>query len=319
MQEFLFPILIGLSISIIAGLVFYIFKIRQLYLVQINFFDYGSIQNKDERILEFKVINRSRFTEEKIIVSLPIESSYELLGSDYANIIIEKNQVKISRLPKLTEITILVLAKEHSRSSGIHPEITSKMTKGTTLKKMAAVPLNYGDIFVAIVMAITVFLGTIYSTIYYLDYANGVKIQQEQEANKKILSRFAHLKDIGWQDNQIISYAKSELSKLYSDYELPISIKKISVNGKNTLVTFFINNKTIFDFDVTISLPTADKEDVKIKNINFASTKVCSNTSLEATSEFEVIKGTPKKVIYTVFVKFDNEIFKMEYVAKIDK
>lgn len=319
MQSILYTILITLSSSIVFAIIVYIFKIRQLYLVQINFFDYGNIQSRDEKILEFKIINKSKFVEEEIIVTLPMESCYELIGSDCANIIIDQNQIKLSRLPKLTEISILILAKDFSKSSNISPEITSKTTKGRTITKISDVPLTYGDLFIATVLVITFFVGTIYGTDYYIEYKKNTEILQKQETNKKTLARFAHLKSMGWGDEQIIKYAASDLSKLYSDYELPITIRKIEENGKRITVIFFINNKTIFDFNVTISLPQIDNKDVQIKNLRYDKANVAPNSSQEAISEFEITKGEPQNIIYTTFISFNNEILRMEFTANIKK
>lgn len=327
MNNTLFAITTGISISVIAGFVFYIFKIRQLYLVQTNFFNYGNLPNKDERILEFKILNRSKFSEEDIIVNLPLELEYDLIGSDYPNVIIKNNQIEISRLTKATEISILILVKGDFNFANILPVISSKTTKGSIIKKLSDVPQNYGNILLIISTVIVIFFVMSSGMDYYFEHKRNEEAKRNEETKRsgerekeKLLNQFEHLKNLGWDNKDIFEYATSNISKAYSVYELPIVVKDIKRNGKKISVIFLVVNKTIFNFDITISLPKF-KGESEFKNINYARGILSAKPHeiVEYQSEFEITKGNPETVSYDVYIKFGKDIFAMKYNLPLAK
>lgn len=99
-------IAIGIIVTLTGALLIYIFRIRQLYAVIPRFFAVSNLL-ENSKLVEIRIFNKSRISEEDIIVSLDSEIKCELVGSTCESISISNNKISIPRVSPGEMITQL--------------------------------------------------------------------------------------------------------------------------------------------------------------------------------------------------------------------
>ena len=138
-------ILTGVFIVLVAAVIIYIFKMRQLYLVNFHNFHYGPLSD-DGRVIELLVFNRSRSTEEDIVVELLPELKYSVVAFDSADTDVTGSQIRIKRIPPFSEFSVILLAEGSFIPEKIVSIFSSKAIKGKIIDKIEHVPSPYWNL-----------------------------------------------------------------------------------------------------------------------------------------------------------------------------
>ena len=293
-----------------GSLIVYIFKIRQLYVVKLLYFEYN-YQDKKENIYESTVINRGNSNEEDIEVVLPSKYSYYIISSTLSNINLNKNIISIERLAKKSEIRFLISINECIDFKNIDINLSSSSTKGKVIGQYRDVPHNYGSIalitlsFISI-LPIEFFLFELYDE--YKSYA--------------IVEEYKNLDKMGWDKKSIKEYGKSELSKAYSKVELPITIKDLKLIDNELVLVISTNNKTVYDLNIiSVDIESNGK---KLKNIihkNESYTNIYKITPSYCNNVFKYYfksQNDIDSVIIKVFFSINHEYINANIFKEID-
>lgn len=236
-------ILLGLVVTIFGSIVLYTFRVRQLYVVIPRLFSVSALTSKG-KIVEVRVFNKSRATEEDVIVSLSPDRTYEIVASTDSSPILDSNSIRIPRIPPGDDYSVLMLVEGGVFTKNEISTISSKATKGKLIEGVENVPPNTGSFVLGIVAFLFVLATPLAGVELYNQWKGSVK---ERERVEKIES-LSFLSDIGWES--LDEYALSNLSKSYSQGEFPLFQKKMERDGDVVIVTFAIVNKTAAPLEV---------------------------------------------------------------------
>lgn len=250
-------IAIGLVLFVLTSVVAYLFRMRQLYVASPKLFRHAPI-SKNGSLCELIVYNKGNQVEESIQVVLDPELKGELLASGSGDIALEGSTLKIERLHKGCEASVMLLIENGTLDSTKIVSISSKATKGSVLKKVTDVPPNFAKAFIFFVLVLGFFPAMIYGT-YAYDKIHGAYVRYQLKT--------AH--DLGW--SNLSKYYTSDLKKSYSNQEFPVRYlgRKTDVNKRNML-EFEAYNKTAVTLEITANKAESTPGDVT----NFSSADV---------------------------------------------
>lgn len=146
---------------IVAALLGWIRKSRLIALVP-RTFSYSNITDKGQ-LVEISIFNRGFKTEESIDVVLNPTYSYEILGSNSQDTLIDKNKIKISRIGPSDEVTALIVVEGGVFKKDDIDQILSKETKGKIVSKLEEVsptgPQRIGLVAFFVVVPVVIYTG----------------------------------------------------------------------------------------------------------------------------------------------------------------
>ena len=250
-------IAIGLVLFVLTSVVAYLFRMRQLYAALPKLFRHAPI-SKNGSLCELIVYNRGNQVEETIQVVLDPELKGELLASGSGDIALEGSTLKIDRLHKGCEASVMLLIENGTLDSTKIVSISSKATKGSVLKKVTDVPPNYAKAFIFFVVALGFFPAMIYGNYAY---------DRIHESYVRYQLKTAHA--LGW--SNLSKYFTSDLKKSYSSQEFPVRYlgRKTDVNERNML-EFEAYNKMAVPLKITANKAESAPLDVT----NFSSAEI---------------------------------------------
>ncbi len=250
-------IAIGLVLFVVTSIVAYLFRMRQLYVVVPKLFRHAQI-SQNGSLCELLVYNKGNQVEEDIQVTLDSELKGELLASSSSGISFDGSTLKIERLHKGMEASVVLLIERGLLDSAKIISVSSKGAKGRVVKKTSDMPPNYARAFLFLVFYVALIPVVLYGDkAYYRVKAAYVESQ--------LVSSYK----IGW--SNLGRYYDSDLRKSYSNQEFPI--KAIRGNGKidgSNMLEFEIYNKTALPMEVSVNRKMAPLGDIS----NFASVVV---------------------------------------------
>ncbi|OGO36562.1 MAG: hypothetical protein A2Z03_02680 [Chloroflexi bacterium RBG_16_56_8] len=294
---------IGIAIAgaMIAALVIYAFRVRQLYLLVPKMFGYSTLTEKG-KILELRAFNRGRSMEEEVHIDMPPALSYELIASDHPDVLLQKNKLVLSRVSPQSEVSIVLMAEGAIEAESFSPTINSKTTKGKVVKKQEEVPPNAG-IVVMSVGAFVLFIGLMFIIpSKWLDYQK----EQKEAEKREILGRYAFLEQAGWRG--LDHYIFSEARRSYSEIEFPMLFSSARRKGDNFEVQFLATNKTAAPLSVTAYFDT-EKGGVSVEGKKSAfdvSVPPMQSIPLVVSTEIPR-KLAAEKLFVTISFKFGEE------------
>jgi len=250
-------IAIGLVLFVLTSVVAYLFRMRQLYTAIPKLFRHAPI-SKNGSLCELIVYNKGNQVEESIQVVLDPELKGELLASGSGDISLEGSTLKIERLHKGCEASVMLLIENGTLDSSKIVSITSKATKGSVLKKVTDVPPNFAKAFIFSVVMLGFFPATIYGNYAY---------ERIHESYVRYQLKNAHA--LGW--SNLSKYYTSDLEKSYSSQEFPVRYLGRKTDAtKQNILEFEAYNKMAVTLEITANKTGSAPGDIT----NFSSVKI---------------------------------------------
>lgn len=292
--------------AILLPLATLLFNLRQLYLVPINFFEYGLIINKNERVFEFRIVNKSYFNEEDVKIVLPCGFIYEIICAT-SKIVLDVNEIRIDRIVRTSEVTVLLLVRGESNFHNSSIKLSSKKKSGKILDRSRSVPANFGLIAIVMSAIVALFACTNFCYDRYLS--------AQRNHEKLLIEEFHALKEIGWHDYEIVRYVNSSLATCYSKLEIPVVIKSFHANSNDVSITILSKNKTSFPMKITLSNPVIKGNNssraTPLEKIN--DIIVPPTMSVEHTFTFQFNSENPQSLTFNIFCTVDKEVYSMHH------
>jgi hypothetical protein len=249
-MEIIEKIGIGVIAAVIAGLVMYSFRIRQLYLLVPKMFGYSALTEKG-KIIEIRVFNRGRAMEEEVYIDMPTALTYELIAADHPDVRLDKNKLIFTRISPKSEVSMVLLVEGAIENESFSPSLSSKTTKGKVVKKLEEVPQNRGDSVLVIVITILFLSALFFLPVKWFDY-------HRKQKEEKIIKAYSFLKDDGWREYE--RALSSEVLAGYSGFEFPILFRSAKRKGNYIEVQFLAINKTAAPLQVTAFFENEEKD-----------------------------------------------------------
>jgi hypothetical protein len=249
-------IAIGIIVTLSGALLIYIFRLRQLYVLIPRLFSVSNLL-ENSKLVEVRIFNKSKISEEDIIVSLDSEISCELVGSTCESLSMINNKIKIPRVSPGDDYSALLSIEKGDLTKEKILSITSKNTKGKVLSKLEDLPPNFGNVILMILLFIAFATAPIAGIEYYQNYKKETAINSLKILVKK-----------NWSDYE--RYATSNFRKNYSDGEFPIYLSDVKRKKQNIMITFRLINKSASEMEVskTLNWPYKDLNPKPWENIS---------------------------------------------------
>lgn len=248
-------ILLGLVVTIIASVLLYAFRVRQLYVVLPCLFSESALTSTG-KLVEIRIFNKSRITEEEVLVELSPDRRYEIVASTDSTPILAKTTIRIPRIPPGDDLSVLIMVEGGNFTRDEISTISSKTTKGSIADGVEQVPPNAGTVILVIAFLLALVAIPIGGISTYQKWKEEVS---ERELVERIES-FASLIERGW--TSLERYALSDLSGNYNAGEFPLFQKSMMRDGDVIIVSFSIINKSAAPLAVraTPERPFADQD-----------------------------------------------------------
>lgn len=227
---------IALVAILLGGGIVAAFRARQLYFIIPNMLGHGGLTGRGQ-IVQFQMFNRARQMEEDVRITVPETLRCELVAADSPEVKLANNEVLISRLPPMSNVTAILLVEGPVQSDLGSAAMTSKTSKGRLRKSLQDVPPNFGAVITAGVVACLIFALAIIVPTRISDYL---------EAREK--ARYEYLAKAGW--DQFQPYIDSPSRNSYADREFPASLIEATSDKGVLTLKFVLANKTALPLKV---------------------------------------------------------------------
>jgi hypothetical protein len=215
-------------------------------------------------MVEVRVINKSRVTEEDVSVALAPGRRYEIVASTDSSPVLSHEAIKIPRIPPGDDFSVLLMVEGGEFTKNEISTVSSKMTMGKVLDGLEQVPPNAGNFLLGIT-AILLVAGT---PIAGLEYYDTWKKEGEAKVRSERLAALDFLKEKGW--SSLERYSDSIYRDNYKSSEFPIFQKAVSRRGNVVSVTFGVINKAaaVLSLGVMADWPYKDNDPKPWENSN---------------------------------------------------
>jgi hypothetical protein len=248
-MESIEKIILGLLLFATTSVIAYLFKMRQLYASTPKLYRHAPI-SKDGSLSEIIIFNKGNQVEENIILEIDPALSFELLATSAADVAIEGATIKIERLHKGCDVSIVLLVENGLLDSSKVTAVSSKGTKGRVCAKLSDVPPNFALTFIAFILILGFLPGMIY----------GEKIYSRAK-DEYVEYKFQEQIKAGW--SNLTRYYDSDLRGSYSDNEFPVRlIETKALESEETLAVFEAYNKSATSLDIGAKLSGSEDGDV---------------------------------------------------------
>lgn len=278
---------IGIFLFVITSITAYLFRMRQLYATSPKLYRHASI-SRDGSMCEVLVYNRGNQVEEDIRVDLPPELKCELVAASSPNISYKDSTLKIERLHKWQNASMLLLVENGILDVG-KLSINSKHIAGRVVKTEDSVPPNYAAVFLGIVFMFCL-MGGIFS----------VPTLWENGRDAYTKYKLAKLMDGGW--TGLESYVTSDLRDSYTDQEFPLRLESQKVDGKLLRATFAIHNKTALPLKVSADKTGKGSTGSEIDIENWSSSEVAPMSSGKIQVKMPYVSGSKTATVFSMFM-----------------
>lgn len=298
-MEHIEKIVIGLVLFVVTSTVAYLFRMRQLYVLVPKLYRHAPI-SKDGSLCELIVFNKGNQVEEDIQVNLDPEFKGELLASSSNGITLEHATLKIERLHKSSEASVMLLIENGLLDATKIISISSKGAKGSVLKKATEVPPNFAKAFLLLVLYVGIF-----PSLYY-----------GEKAYKKLKTEYVEYQlstnyKLGWKS--LSSYYSSDLRQSYSNQEFPIRFVGHAIGkDKKPSLEFEVYNKTALPIEVTANRNNSEPGDIS----HFASVDVLPMSKASFSIPRPESGGSSEPAELKFSLKYGDEfVYGLIYVA----
>lgn len=220
---------IGLVVTVLGSLIVGAFRRRQLYVVVPRLFSDSPLTSSG-KLVELRVFNRGRRTEENVRVALDPSIRYEVVASSDNSPSLIESAICIPRIPPGDDSSVLLLVEGGDFSNERISKISSASSKGRLIQKMDQVPHNLGNSILLVTALLALFALPIVGIEYYSNWKSTARLE-----------RLSDLAENGWTD--LGRYSDSRFRDNYSDGEFPIHLLETTRDGNVIAVKFRIVNK----------------------------------------------------------------------------
>ncbi|WP_417483805.1 hypothetical protein [Maricaulis salignorans] len=151
-----------MTASLSASALIYQATKRKLCVVLPNLLAHTSLANEAQTI-ELMVLNKSRESEEDILVELDPKMQYELIASTHSHVEITKSSIKINRIPGNDNVVVIFMCEKGAFGKKSVFSISSKTTKGVMYEKLEDVPASFintiGGLFIVLFILLAPLVG----------------------------------------------------------------------------------------------------------------------------------------------------------------
>jgi len=250
-------ILIGLVLFAVTSIIAFLFRMRQLYVAVPKLFRHAPISNEGS-LCELHVYNKGNQVEEDIQVNLDPELKGELLASSSGGISLDGAILKVERLHKGTEVSVVLLIEKGLLDFTKIISVSSKGTEGRVFKKITEIPPNFARAFLFFLAYVAFFPAIYYGEKAYY-YVKSAYVEARLETSYKN----------GWKD--LRHYYDSDLRQSYSNQEFPIQfLRSVPVKDKGATLEFEVYNKAALPIEVSVNRKGASTGDIS----NFTNVEV---------------------------------------------
>lgn len=281
-------IIAGFLLFAITSVVAYLFRMRQLYVAMPKLYRHASI-SKDGSLCELIIFNKGHQVEENIQVEIAPELKAELLASSSTDISFEGSTMKIERLHKGCEASVIFLVENGLLDPTKISSVTSKSTKGVVCKKVAEVPPNYAILFLSFVFAIGILPGMFYGEKLYGKLRSAY-----------VEFRLSAIHEQGWKS--LSKYYGSDLRESYSNQEFPVRfIEKRTDPKKGREAYFEAYNKTAVPLTVYADIDSDKKREPGAVSPSFSSVELQPMSKQPLVVRMPDLKGdsTPAEIEFS--------------------
>lgn len=227
----------ALLATVLGALLLYVFRLRQLYVLIPRLFSVSQLTSTG-KIVELRVYNKSRGTEEDITVSLEPSRTYEIVASTDATASLNGAVIHVPRIPPGDDYSLLLLVENGDLTKDHISTVSSKTTKGKVLSKLEEVPPNAGNVLLAIFAVVLIAGGPVAAIKQY-----------DQWRLAHTLDELDYLKKSGWSNYE--RYADSDLVGSYGKGEFPIYQMDVRRVGDAVIVPFKVVNNTAGEMEIS--------------------------------------------------------------------
>ena len=186
-------IIIGLIVTVFGSVLLYAFRVRQLYVVIPRLFSVSALTSEG-KIIEVRVFNKGRATEEDVLVALSPDRDYEVLASTDSSSALDGSFIRIPRIPPGDDYSVLMLVEGGDFTKDEISTVSSKITKGKFIEGIENVPQNTGSIVLFIAFFLSVLATPVVGFEMYDKWKEGISEREHTER----MSSLEFLSDIGW-------------------------------------------------------------------------------------------------------------------------
>lgn len=294
----------GLAATILAALLIYTFKIKQLYLVVPRLFSNSWLTDKG-KLVEIRIFNRGRSTEENIEVALDPSISYEVVAATDSTSTLINSNVLIPRVPPGDDYSVLLLVEGgdfmNERISGV----SSSTTKGKIIKGLEDVPPNAGKVFLVLIA----FVLLLVIPIAGIEGYQAIEESREHEYFVEVTNALNN----EW--NELEGYAKSDFGKNYSLGEFPIQLVEKHRVGNRVVLKFRLINKAAAPLKINLNVESPFyNKDPEPWNSSRYELKTVPSASAE---EMEFILFSPQGEIHDAKFQFQISVGSENHIKAI--
>lgn len=237
-------ILLGLIVTVVGSAIIYAFRVRQLYVVLPRLFSVSALTSTG-KLVEIRVFNKSRTTEEEVLVALSPERTYEIVASTDSSPILDKYTIRIPRIPPGDDFSVLMMVEGGNFTKDEISTVSSKTTKGKVMEDIEHVPPNVGNVILSTACFVAVIAAFFAGISTYEKWKDSVAQRERAER----IESLSFLAETGW--TSLDEYAVSNLRKNYNQGEFPLFQKDLKRDGNTLIVAFSIINKSAAPLSVT--------------------------------------------------------------------
>jgi hypothetical protein len=286
-------ILLAIIAFAITSVLAYLFKMRQLYVALPKLYSHAPL-TKNGALAELIVYNRGNQVEEEIQIEIDQALSIDLIASSSAEITLEKSIIKLNRLHKGSEQSVVLLIEEGSLNKDKIKSISSKGVKGRLYGGTHEVPPNFARFFLFIVLMLAVFPALFYGL-------RSIDTLKEKWAERQLSALFKE----GW--NGLQNYYGSDLRESYHGTEFPLRLINTSVGKNSVTATYEVANKTALPLEVSSLKLSRLREDANSRSPYYGAVKVTPLTAKNLNIEIPFTEGTNNSYILEFFIENGEE------------
>lgn len=236
---------IGVAVagSLLATIIIYVYKVRQLYLTIPSLYSFSEI-SENGKIVEIVVHNKSWHMEEDLEIIMQIGPVYNMLASSDGSVSLRSNIIMMPRLGPGKSAKFLLLVEQGSITKDAPPQLSSKTTSGKYINQSNDVPPNFGILLSCVLVIIFLFI----SFLIWNNYEDKRREEQLKKIQSGEIYRDAYpfASSMGW--GMLSSYDRSSISKSYGNQEFPVFYNSATFENGILSFDFTVTNKTTFPF-----------------------------------------------------------------------
>lgn len=264
-----FALMGGLVLAAILGWI----RRPRLVVVVPRLFGYSHLTNRGN-LVEISIFNRSMKTEESIELSLSKSLSFELVGANSQDVVLNEQKLIVPRIGAGDDLTVLLLVEGGQFSNADILSCLSKETKGKVVSGLENVPPTASQRVGLVAFLVVIPLAIFAAYHFSIDPASGEKkgsetsIKKENNDNSPINGESDI--DAELRKNRTIrewlvpAFYEQTSKRLYKEFEsgnIAVMIGNVSKKRDIASIPFYIHNNSSLRVRISVSMETNGSEE----------------------------------------------------------